>query len=130
VKIEAFVLPSFIPRVYSLMKKLKSVGGMMGHFSAWWRRPIPGWMIFTILFVASGFGVALLLTLNTPMESNEARPLSPVQTPLPAGTYSEEPLVVGTKAPEFVAAGWVNGEPAAFGTPRAQLLVLDIWARW
>lgn len=39
-------------------------------------------------------------------------------------------LPVGAAAPALEAEGWVNGPPAAPGTARARLIVLDIWADW
>jgi thiol-disulfide isomerase/thioredoxin len=53
-------------------------------------------------------------------------PSQPAMVPGPKG----EPLTPGDKLPLLKAAGWINGEPPAFGTPGVRLIVVDLWANW
>jgi hypothetical protein len=94
------------------------------------RRPISAWGLFIVLVAVLGAGVALLLTFSAPPVPHERQSPVPVRSPQPAGLYPEKPLALGAKAPDFVAAGFLNGQPPALGTPGIRLIVVDIWAHW
>jgi hypothetical protein len=86
-------------------------------------------VVCVALIAFAGAGLMLYSTAGppVPLASTQA---PPALDPLPPGSYPEGPLAVGTKAPGFVAGGWINGTPNAPGTPAARLVVVDLWALW
>jgi hypothetical protein len=76
-----------------------------------------------------GILVLTLASCSHPVTPPSNSPVS-IQGPLPVGTYPEKPLAAGSKAPDFAAAGWLNGHPPPTGSAGIQLTVLDIWANW
>jgi len=77
-------------------------------------------------------GAILIATLPSCLGPATTQPGGPGsgREPLPAGSYPEQPLAVGTKVPEFATAGWLNGPPPQPGPDGPRIIVLDIWADW
>lgn len=97
-----------------------------------------GRVIFIFLLcciVAGSVAVACLQMGGLPQWRSQATsastPAPPtVRPPLPAGSYPQGPLDVGTALPEMEPEGWVNGSPASEIASGKRLIVLDIWAHW
>lgn len=95
-----------------------------------WRRRLPCSVIVAAVTASLGAGLLVLVGCGGPPAAHEADRPSPGRPALPAGSYPEGPLAVGAAAPDFAAAGWLNGAPPARGDGGARLVVVDVWAHW